>query len=106
MKFLPFFLAFTAAQLSCPAIECFDNARPDGLCFEHSGSSPVTKVNFYPCQHPDEICELDSSGRDFPLRSQEMAWVNSTQQKSSIVNKNQESSAIFGKRTQAYCVSR
>lgn len=99
MKFLPLVFALAAAQLECPALECFDNARPDDLCFEHSGTSPVSKVNFYPCQYPDQICDLSPATRDF-------AWVNSTQQQSNAVETDPELSPLFGKRITAYCVPR
>ncbi len=45
-------------NFSCPILRCDDVPRDDGLCFKHSGDSPVSKILFFPCK-TDQICDLD-----------------------------------------------
>eukprot|EP00347_Sterkiella_histriomuscorum_P016797 403351817 len=87
-----------AIQQSCPTLECTDKSRDDGLCFQHSATNPVTKLNFYPCDS-GQICDIDYKIDD------DIAWVNSTQQMFKT-STSTDMSALYYRKTQAFCVSR
>ena len=87
-----------ASLRECPTLDCADKSRDDGLCFNHSSTNPSTTLTFYPCP-TDQLCDIDYT------KSNQMAWINSTQQYyASGTDKNL--SGVYMRQTEAYCVSR